>query len=90
MKLADLEAISLKYPDNVEAPVVTAKAKGDVAKKMIEIAKENKIPVVEDKVLSNVLTLSEIGQCIPYETWEAVASIFAVIKELSKKEEAIK
>lgn len=76
-----LKAVALKYPKEVDAPFICAKGKGEVAKKMIEIANENKIPIVEDKILSQVLTLEEIGSAIPEKTWEIVAKIFACIIE---------
>lgn len=74
-------AVSLRYPENADAPFITSKCTGAIAEKMIEIAEENDIPVVENDVLANVLSLQEIGTCIPESTWEAVAGIFAVIEE---------
>ncbi len=78
-------AISLKYPENADAPFITSKSSGAIAERMIEIAKENDIPVVENDILANVLSLHEIGTCIPESTWEAVASIFAVIGESERE-----
>ena len=52
---------------------------------MIEIAEENGIPVVEDDVLANVLSIKQVGECIPESTWEAVASIFAFIKLMEER-----
>ena len=49
---------------------------------MIEIAEENDIPVVEDDILENILSIQDVGQCVPEETWFAVAGIFAFIKTL--------
>ncbi|MCR5079966.1 MAG: EscU/YscU/HrcU family type III secretion system export apparatus switch protein [Treponema sp.] len=78
-------AISLKYPENADAPFITSKSSGAIAERMIEIAKENDIPVVENDILANVLSLHEIGTCIPESTWKAVASIFAVIGESERE-----
>ncbi|MBR4005462.1 MAG: EscU/YscU/HrcU family type III secretion system export apparatus switch protein [Treponema sp.] len=78
-ELKNLSAVALKYPLDAEAPLIAAKERGRLAKRMIEIAEENKIPVIEDDVLENVLSIQDIGQCIPEETWEAVAAIFAYI-----------
>ena len=52
---------------------------------MVEIAKENNVPVVQDDVLENVLSLSDVGSCIPENTWYAVAGIFAYIIKVEKK-----
>ncbi len=78
----EFSAVSLKYTKNLNAPVITAKEKGVLARKMVAIARENNIPVVEDKLTENILSLSEIGECIPEETWSAVAVIFAMISEM--------
>ncbi len=75
----------MKYPESAEAPMIAAKEKGFLASRMIEIAKDNDIPIVEDDVLENVLSIQDVGQCIPESTWEVVAGIFAYLKSFSKK-----
>ena len=51
---------------------------------MTEIARENGIPIVKDEAVSNMLTLAEIGDCIPESAWHAVAGIFAMIRNLEE------
>ena len=80
-----LSAVSLKYPGDAEAPFITAKSKGELAKKMLEIARQNKIPVVENENLANVLSVENIGQIIPESLYEAVANIFAFISSTERK-----
>jgi len=77
-----LAAVALKYPENAVAPIIAAKEHGNLARRMIEIAEENNIPVVEDDILENVLSVQDVGQCIPEDTWFAVAGIFAFIARL--------
>ena len=79
-------AIALRYPQNVEAPVISAKESGFLAKRMLEIAKENDVPVVRDELLANVLSVGQIGACIPEETWLCVAEIFAFIQKVENKD----
>ena len=74
--------VALRYPEGAECPFISAKAKGLLAEKMLEIAKENDIPVVEDKLLEGLLTCEEIGESIPLETWEIVAKIFAFLADM--------
>lgn len=83
----NLLAVSLKYPENVDAPLITAKTSGIFARKMVAIARENDIPVVEDDILANVLSIHQIGECIPENTWEAVAGVFSMISFLEEKRE---
>lgn len=80
-----LLAVSLKYPKTLDAPLITAKSSGILAKRMIEIAKENNIPIVEDNILANVLSVHQLGECIPEETWDVIAKVFAMINFLESK-----
>jgi flagellar biosynthetic protein FlhB len=80
-------AIALKYEDGVDdAPVVLAKGSGYVALKIIEVAKENKVPVIENKPAARSLfELVEIGQEIPFELYQTVAEILATLYRLKNK-----
>ncbi len=79
-EIRKLAAVALKYPENAVAPMIAAKEKGYLAYKMIETARENGIPIIEDDILENVLSIQDVGQCIPESTWRAVAGIFAYIQ----------
>ncbi len=74
--------VALKYPEDAECPFISAKAKGQLADKLLSLAEENHVPIVKDEFLSGLLSYEEIGNSIPYETWEAVAKIFACIAQL--------
>ena len=65
----------LSYPEGSPAPFLTAKGKGH-----LEIAKENSIPVVKDIEATEIISLQEIGDFIPEETYMILAKIFAFIK----------
>lgn len=77
-------AVSLKYPEDADAPFISAKESGILARKMVEIAEENNIPVIENDIAANILSMRQIGECIPENTWEAIAKIFAFIKTMEK------
>ena len=70
-------AVALMYkPDKVPAPVVVAKGVDFIAFKIREIAKNNNIPIVENKPLARSLyKLVEVDQIIPQELYTAVAEI---------------
>lgn len=74
-------AVALKYdPDKGSAPVVVAKGPDQLALRIREKAKEANVPIVENKPLARSLYIScEIGQEIPQELYEAVATILANI-----------
>ncbi len=72
-------AIALRYnPMEAPAPVVLAKGANKVAEKIKEIARENRIPIQENKPLAQALYKQvEIGEQIPEELFQAVAAILA-------------
>ncbi|MCX7820422.1 MAG: flagellar biosynthesis protein FlhB [Brevinematales bacterium] len=77
-------AVALKYePAYMNAPVVVAKGEGPVAQKIKEIAKENKVYIIENKPLARELYKKvDIGQEIPQEFFVAVAKILSIVYEM--------
>lgn len=69
-------AIALEY-DEKNAPSVTAKGTGDLAKRIIEIARENDIYLQEDKGLIQILAELELGDEIPEQLYKAIAEVIA-------------
>lgn len=74
-------AIALRYnAEEAPAPVVLAKGADRVAERIKEIARENKVPIRENKPLARALyKQSEIGDMIPAELFQATAIILAQI-----------
>ncbi len=74
-------AVALMYdPKKVPAPVVVAKGVDFVAFKIREVAKNNNIPIVENKPLARSLyKLVEIDNIIPQELYVAVAEILQYV-----------
>lgn len=74
-------AIALKYEEGVNnAPVVIAKGLDYVALKIKEVARENKIEIVENKPLAQALyNICEIDDEIPVEFYQAVADILVYV-----------
>jgi flagellar biosynthesis protein len=75
------KAVAIKYKNELPAPFITAKGKGYIADKLIKIAKDNDIPVINDVFLSESLYLKEPGEFIPEEVYEIVAQLLVFIKE---------
>lgn len=83
------KAAALKYPAGSAAPLLVASGKGFLAEKILEIAEEEKIPIVQDANLSEVLSVQEIGSAVPTETWEALAKVFAFVLDLERKRNGV-
>lgn len=80
------KAVALKYDkEKTDAPVVTAKGKGKVADKIIELAKKHDIPIKDDPDLIEVLSSLEINEEIPSEIYAAVAELLAFVYSINSK-----
>jgi flagellar biosynthesis protein FlhB len=73
-------AIALRYQPGKGAPRVVAKGAGVVAMKIRELARENRVPIVEDKPLArSIYQVCELEEEIPAELYMAVAQILAFV-----------
>ncbi|MBQ7612756.1 MAG: EscU/YscU/HrcU family type III secretion system export apparatus switch protein [Spirochaetaceae bacterium] len=81
MKEKTKVSVALSYTFGEKAPIVVASGKGETAKRIEEIAKKHNIKIVTDPNLAHLLSEVEIGNCIPEETYEAIASIFAFLEK---------
>lgn len=80
-------AVAVKYDTEVAAaPVVVAKGEDHLAARIKEIAKENKVEVVENKPLARMLYYNvEIGEQVPPELYQAVAEVLAMVYHMQGK-----
>ncbi|WP_419783891.1 flagellar biosynthesis protein FlhB [Maridesulfovibrio sp.] len=80
-------AIAMKYdPMVAPAPLVVAKGMNKVAQRIKEVARENKVPIRENKPLAQALYKQvEIGDIIPEELYKAVAAILAKLNKFTRK-----
>ncbi|WP_029165860.1 EscU/YscU/HrcU family type III secretion system export apparatus switch protein [Aminiphilus circumscriptus] len=80
------KAAALTYDRKQDgAPRVVASGKGFVADRIVEIAREAKIPIVEDAALVSALLVLELGEEVPVELYEAVAKILSFVYRLDKE-----
>ncbi len=80
------KAVALKYDRKKDdAPRVTAKGKGKIAEKIIELAKKHNIPIKDDPDLIEVLSSLDINQEIPSEIYVAVAELLAFVYSMNSK-----
>lgn len=74
-------ALALQYDkEKMDAPAVLAKGAGAVAENIKKIARENDVPIVEDKPLArNLYKAVDIGGQVPFEYYQAVAELLAYV-----------
>lgn len=80
-------AVAIKYDTAVNAaPIVIAKGQDFIAQRIKEIARENKVEIVENKPLARTLfSTVEIGEAIPQDLYQAVAEVLAFVFSLKGK-----
>jgi flagellar biosynthetic protein FliR/FlhB len=80
-------AVALKYEEGGQsAPKVVAKGTDYIAIKIKELAKESKVPIIENKPLARLIFEKvEIEEEIPVDMYQAVAEILAVVYKMNKK-----
>jgi len=79
------KAAALKYDYGQSTPKVTAAGMGNIAEKILKEAEENKVPIVYNDELADMLTKVDIDSEIPYELYDVVAKIIAYVMDLDGK-----
>ena len=76
-------AIALSYQQGMSAPLVVAKGQDLVAQRIKEIAREARVPIIENKPLARAIYAAvQIGNAIPQELYQAVAEVLAYVYRL--------
>lgn len=80
-------AVAIKYdPSYMTAPRVVAKGARKLAERIKAIAREHNIPVIEEKELARALfKTTDVGLEIPYNLFQAVAEVLALIYRLKEQ-----
>lgn len=82
-------AVALLYPEGADAPFIIAKGKNRLAEKIVHIAAENNIEIVHNTEIAHILSVYDIGDAIPSETYEAIAIIFAFLKKFGVQNDKV-
>ena len=79
------KAAAVKYDQAKHmAPRVVAKGKGYIADQIVQLARENNVPLNQDQNLANVLEAMELESEIPAELYRAVAEVLVFIYRLNR------
>jgi len=74
-------AVAIHYDQSkMSAPKVVAKGRGHIAEKIRKIATENKVAIVEDKPMAQILyKMVNVDEVIPTNLYKAVAEVLAFV-----------
>jgi len=80
-------AIAIRYaPEAMNAPCVIAKGADFLAEKIKEIARNSGVPIIENKLVAQVLyKMTAVEQAIPENLYKAIAEILAHVYSLKRK-----
>jgi flagellar biosynthesis protein len=77
-------AVSLRHDrGGGAAPRVTAKGTGELARAILELAREHDVPVEQDPDLLELLAACDLGTEVPVELYHAVAELLAHLYRLN-------
>ena len=80
------KAAALSYDQKKDAaPRLAAKGRGDIARRILDVAREHDIPIHQDADLMEVLETVEIDQEVPLEVYAVVAEIFSYIYKVNQQ-----
>ena len=78
------KAAALRYAHGRDnAPTVVAKGRGNMADKIVALAREHNIPLVEDRNLVQMLEALDVDTQIPAELYQAVAEVLVFVYRLN-------
>jgi flagellar biosynthesis protein len=80
--MMDTKAVALKYIKDLPAPFISARGKGRLAEKLLEIAEAEGIPIRIEGELAEVLFQVEVGSFIPEEMYEIIARLYTYVVEI--------
>lgn len=83
-------AVAVRYdPGEMNAPMVVAKGMRLIAEKILEIAHEHRVPIVQNPELARALYKAcEVGDSIPASLFQAVAEVLALVYTRGRRRRA--
>ena len=82
-------AVALQYSKGMVAPLIVAKGQDLVAQRIKDIARDARVPIVENRPLARALYASaEVGDMVPAELYQAVAEVLAYVYRLKNRRRA--
>jgi flagellar biosynthesis protein len=81
------KAVALAYrPESDNAPKIIASGRGDIAQRIIDIAKEHRIHIHDDPDLVEALSQLDLNEEIPTDLYIVVSELLAFVYALNRKE----
>ena len=80
-----ISAVALKYrPPDDTAPRLIAKGRGEIAERILQLAKKHNIPIREDPDLLVVLSQLDLDKEIPADLYKPIAEILSFVYRVNE------
>ena len=76
------KAVAVKYTEELPAPIILARGKGELAKRIKKIAQESAVEIVSMPELTDALIELKIDTLIPEEFYHIIAELLVYVKGL--------
>jgi flagellar biosynthesis protein len=76
------KAVAVKYLENLPAPFISAKGKGELAKAIERIAEKSGVKIIYDGELADSLVELDVASFIPEIYYEIIAELLVFVRKL--------
>jgi FlhB-like protein len=73
------KAVALEYRKDLPAPIIVSKGAGELANRILQIARENGVTILEEGSLAERLYAFDPGSIIPEDLYAVVAEVYAFL-----------
>jgi flagellar biosynthesis protein len=77
------KAVAIHYSEELPAPVIVARGKGELARRILRIAESHGVRLLVRPELADALVELEIGSLIPEEFYRIIAEILVFVRSVS-------
>jgi flagellar biosynthesis protein len=78
------KAVAIHYSEELPAPVIVARGKGELARRILRIAESHGVHLLVNPELADALVELEIGSLIPEEFYQIIAEILVFVRSVSE------
>lgn len=78
------KSVAIKYEKGLPAPFILAKGREELADRIVELAEQNGVPIVERTELVEALYMVDVGAFLPEQFFEAVAELLVFVQNIGK------
>ncbi len=78
------KAVAIRYERSLPAPMVVARGRGAVARRIIEIAEAHGIMLAREPEVAEALVELDVGAFVPEEFYEIIAKILVFVGRVDR------